>query len=387
MRQSATPRAGSPAREKLCRVLALLALAACSRQEVDLVGRACPDGTCADGYVCVSGTCCLDGDPQCVITDTDPPPPTCVPNGAERCNGIDDDCDGRIDNGNDLPECTTYYVDADRDSYGTATVAACHCGPPADGESTNDDDCNDGDDDVNPGAVEIVDGIDNNCDGKIDPCFIDCDCGAALLACFTLDAKPPVDDGPFGINGVTVPESADMVRPGLIGNAYLISSSTKSGAFNDVRLFDADDASVLAWVNLTSLNGNYATIRYIVDVQNAQTLSFRGDGRLRCGMQTNIIETASGVLTAGSWNHVACTYGSNSITIYVNGAAVASQSIVPVPPLNEGPFCFGERHNGASDCDSGSAMDGLLDHIQLFRERLSSERVCYASGSPDCLGD
>ncbi len=47
---------------------------------------------------------------------------------AETCNGIDDDCDGAIDNG---LEFITYYRDSDADTYGNKykSVEACD-GPP-----------------------------------------------------------------------------------------------------------------------------------------------------------------------------------------------------------------------------------------------------------------
>ncbi len=67
---------------------------------------------------------------------------TVNPGAAEICNGIDDNCNGTIDEG----------FDADADGF---TV----CGG----------DCNDGDATVNPAATEVcADGIDNNCDGQID---------------------------------------------------------------------------------------------------------------------------------------------------------------------------------------------------------------------------
>jgi hypothetical protein len=77
----------------------------------------------------------------------------------ETCDGIDNDCDGQTDEGLTL----TFYRDADGDGYGGAATAQA-CTVPA-GYVANSGDCNDSDAAVNPGAPDPCDGKDNNCDG------------------------------------------------------------------------------------------------------------------------------------------------------------------------------------------------------------------------------
>ena len=75
-------------------------------------------------------------------TDCDDGDTSVHPGAVEADNGVDDDCDGTVDDG----------LDGDRDGF-----------TPAFGG-----DCNDGDPWVNPGAPEADNGIDDDCDGAVD---------------------------------------------------------------------------------------------------------------------------------------------------------------------------------------------------------------------------
>ncbi len=86
------------------------------------------------------------------------------PTAAELCDGIDNDCDGTPDD--DLPQID-WFRDADSDGYGTGT-AATDCAPPPGSWVDQSGDCNDGAAAIHPGATEICDAVDNDCDGVVD---------------------------------------------------------------------------------------------------------------------------------------------------------------------------------------------------------------------------
>ncbi len=64
-------------------------------------------------------------------------------------------------------EPLTFYRDGDGDGFGNLNVDSIACAAPA-GYVSNSTDCNDAQNTVYPGAPEINDGLDNNCNGTID---------------------------------------------------------------------------------------------------------------------------------------------------------------------------------------------------------------------------
>jgi MYXO-CTERM domain-containing protein len=103
-------------------------------------------------------------------TDCDDANAAVNPAAAEVCNGLDDDCDALVDDADpsiDPASQRTWWADADADGFGDPLAAGLGCAGGA-GFAANDDDCNDADLNTYPGASELCDGADNNCNGGVD---------------------------------------------------------------------------------------------------------------------------------------------------------------------------------------------------------------------------
>ena len=87
------------------------------------------------------------------------------PDAIEVCDGADNDCDGTVDVGAADP--ATWYADGDGDGYGDGSSVLSACDAPS-GYGSDATDCDDTDAAVYPGAAEVCDGLDNDCDGTAD---------------------------------------------------------------------------------------------------------------------------------------------------------------------------------------------------------------------------
>jgi hypothetical protein len=104
-----------------------------------------------------------DGDGFFACEECDDSNATIHPDAAEICDGLDNDCDTLIDDedGN-ITGQSVFYLDTDEDGYGNANTSVLACEAP-EGFVVTPGDCEEGNAEVHPGALEICDGIDNDC--------------------------------------------------------------------------------------------------------------------------------------------------------------------------------------------------------------------------------
>jgi hypothetical protein len=92
------------------------------------------------------------------------------PDAKEVCDAVDNNCDGKIDDADPALDTTTgtvFYRDTDADGYGDEAHSKSACAKPS-GYTAEHTDCDDAKAAVHPGAAEVCDQIDNDCDQLID---------------------------------------------------------------------------------------------------------------------------------------------------------------------------------------------------------------------------
>ncbi len=164
-----------------------------------------PEPDCTDpiDYNCdgLTGFVDSDLDTFAACVDCDDTDPAAHKGAVEVCNGKDDDCDGTVDKG--ATNATVWYRDLDNDGHGDTNASVSACAAPA-GYVASKDDCDDLDRTAYPGAAEVCDGVDDDCDGTKDD-------GVTLTFYADTDAD--------GYGALAAPVQACAQPSGYVGNS------------------------------------------------------------------------------------------------------------------------------------------------------------------------
>lgn len=129
----------------------------CAQRTTDADGDGYCDEDCPDAAT-GSANDCIRGDGDCDDSDE-----SINPGANEDCDtGGDDDCNGETNELN-AANCEPFYRDNDNDGFGTGT-SRCYCEPFGEYTAPEPGDCNELDPEVNPGADELCNDFDDDCD-------------------------------------------------------------------------------------------------------------------------------------------------------------------------------------------------------------------------------
>jgi len=176
-------------------------------------------------------------------TDCDDTNADVNPDAIEKCDTIDNNCDGDIDE-DTADDVLTWYADSDGDSYGDPAVSDIDCDQPSN-YVADDTDCDDTVASTNPGADEYCNSVDDDCNGTVDDDYaVDAptwyadtdgdtygDAGATVVQCSAPTAYVP--------DATDCDDTDGSINPGATEHCDAIDNDCDTVVDED----DADDAS------------------------------------------------------------------------------------------------------------------------------------------------
>jgi len=186
----------------------------------------------------------------------------------------------------------------------------------------NQGDCNDDDNTVNPGAIELCDDIDNNCNNEVDE---ECLVIDRLVAHYAFDYS--ADDAIYGNDGIVhggvAFDGESATFDGL--NGYIAISENPTN-------FDGFGAFTIAlWVrpaeDLNSAAGRQDILYKGIDSYGSYAINYDDVGgalafhvHAQAYWQPHSIIAYTNEFPAGEWFHIAITYdGISEVKMYING--------------------------------------------------------------------
>jgi len=284
----------------------------------------------------------------------------------------------------------TYYRDADADGYGDAAVSLVVCPGPPVGYVANHTDCDDGNPAVHPGATEVCDGLDNDCNGQADEIAH----APGLVSWWPGNGNA---NDATGNNGGTLGGTATFA-PGIVGQAFsfdgagYVDNIGTTGSFSFIQNTGA--FTIESWINL---NDPAALLQQAITA-NTSTSNERGhffiwensagEQRLRLALMkavagVPVIESTSPahVITTTGWHHVAAVGNGTNITFYVDGAAQPGSGVMGTMPsgASNRTLNLGRCPSSSPECH----FNGRIDEPAIYNRALSGSEIqaIVAAGS------
>ncbi|MBI4424733.1 MAG: hypothetical protein HY554_13455, partial [Elusimicrobia bacterium] len=166
--------------------------------------------------------------------------------------------------------------------------------------------------------------------------------------------------------------------PGRLGQGASLNGSNFMNVSGPATAFDVSRITVEAWVKVPDPSGsqNVASRTDPGCTQGFRLSIEAGQARFGIG---GAAAAQGGAIGAGAWHHVAGTYDSQKIRVYVDGALAQETAFAGALSAPGQGFFIGEQLAGC-----GNRLNGAVDEVRVLGYAASPELIArdYASGLP-----
>ncbi|MFN8245888.1 MAG: MopE-related protein [Ferruginibacter sp.] len=263
-----------------------------------------------------------------------------------------------------IPLAQTYYADTDGDGFGNPAVSQLACSQPS-GYVLNNTDCNDNSAAVYPGATEVCDGLDNDCDGQIDLVINN----TGLVAYYPFSGN--ANDARGSLNGTVNGATLTTDRFGNANSAYSFDGVDDfiglNGSFNGYI-----ELTISAWYKMTAASPDLQAI-----VSSDQSGKFvhtqiSSAGISNCAVyydNNNALLLNIPPPALNQWVHMALVVKSGNSKLYINGVEYSSSNA---------DFSFISGSNLlriGSGYLNGRFFNGSIDDIKIYNVALTPTQI------------
>jgi len=259
---------------------------------------------------------------------------------------------------------TRYYADADGDGFGDPALSQLACSQPV-GYVLNNTDCNDNSAAVYPGATEVCDGLDNDCDGQIDLIINN----TGLVAYYPFSGN--ANDARGSLNGTVNGATLTTDRFGNANSAYGFDGVDDfiglNGAFNGYN-----ELTISAWYKVTAASPDLQAI--ISSDQSGKFVHIQTSsaGISNCAVyydNNNALLLNIPTASLNQWVHLALVAKSGNSKLYINGVEYSSSNAT---------FSFISSSNLlriGSGYLNGRFFNGSIDDVKIYNTALTPAQV------------
>lgn len=177
---------------------------------------------------------------------------------------------------------------------------------------------------------------------------------------------------------------------GVVGNALSFDGVDDVVVVPHHSVFNIQSFTIIAWVFPKDFVSQVYDIIYIIDKGGTSTdyptwgLSYGGrTGKIRVDCANSAWWTTGAYLTLDTWQHLAATWDTTTVKVYVNGVLKESSVFAGTNPYNTRKVGIGMRDPATDPRDQYHW--GYIDEVAVYNRVLTDAEIAAAYAAPAVL--